>query len=87
MLVVPDPTTAFLDPFTPATTLVLICDIRDPVTGVIRPAILTQYGVGPWSRTGKPEWIDRGTGLLEKSPCRDIDPIALSSSARSPRSF
>src|ERR1700730_16305077 len=33
MLVVPDPTTAFVDPFTPATTLVLICNIRDPVTG------------------------------------------------------
>src|SRR6202048_4317049 len=32
MLVVPDPTTAFLDPFTPATTLILICNIRDPVT-------------------------------------------------------
>src|SRR5215467_9780818 len=33
MLVVPDPTTAFLDPFTAATTLVLVCNIRDPVTG------------------------------------------------------
>ena len=33
MLVVPDPTTAFLDPFTSATTLVLICNIKDPVTG------------------------------------------------------
>jgi glutamine synthetase len=33
MLVVPDPTTAFLDPITAATTLVLICNIRDPVTG------------------------------------------------------
>jgi glutamine synthetase len=33
MLVVPDPTTAFLDPFTTATTLVLICNVRDPVTG------------------------------------------------------
>jgi len=33
MLVVPDPTTAFLDPFMPETTLVLICNIRDPVTG------------------------------------------------------
>ena len=33
MLVVPDPTTAFVDPFTPTTTLVLICNIRDPVTG------------------------------------------------------
>src|SRR4029434_636137 len=33
MLVVPDPTTAFLDPFTTAPTLVLICNVRDPVTG------------------------------------------------------
>src|SRR5437879_594228 len=33
MLVVPDPTTAFLDPFAPATTLVLTCNIRDPMTG------------------------------------------------------
>ncbi len=33
MLVIPDPTTAFLDPFTEASTLVLICNVRDPVTG------------------------------------------------------
>src|SRR6266567_3465711 len=33
MLVVADPTTAFLDPFATATTLVLICNIRDPITG------------------------------------------------------
>jgi glutamine synthetase len=33
MLVVPDPTTAFLDPFTEALTLVLICNVLDPVTG------------------------------------------------------
>jgi glutamine synthetase len=33
MLVVPDPATAFLDPFASVTTLVLICNIRDPVTG------------------------------------------------------
>ena len=33
MLVVPDPTTAFLDPFTEARTLVLVCNIRDPVSG------------------------------------------------------
>jgi glutamine synthetase len=32
MLVVPDPTTAFQDPFTEAPTLVLICNIRDPVS-------------------------------------------------------
>src|SRR6201996_4112150 len=33
MLVVPDSTTAFLDPFAAVATLVLICSIRDPVTG------------------------------------------------------
>jgi glutamine synthetase len=33
MLVVPDPTTAFFDPYSTSTTLVLICNIRDPVTG------------------------------------------------------
>ena len=32
MLVVPVPDTAFLDPFTQAATLVLFCDIRDPIT-------------------------------------------------------
>jgi glutamine synthetase len=33
MLVIPDPTTVFRDPFTEASTLVLICNIRDPVSG------------------------------------------------------
>ena len=33
MLVIPEPTTAFLDPFTKAPTLNLICTVRDPVTG------------------------------------------------------
>src|SRR5262245_40586692 len=33
MLVVPDGATAFLDPFAESATLVLICTIRDPVTG------------------------------------------------------
>jgi glutamine synthetase len=33
MLVVPDPTTAFLDPFSEAQTLVLICDVVDPISG------------------------------------------------------
>ena len=32
MLLLPDPTTAFIDPFTQHKTLVLICDIHDPVT-------------------------------------------------------
>ena len=33
MLVLPDPTTAFVDAFAEAPTLVLICGISDPVTG------------------------------------------------------
>ncbi len=33
MLLVPDYTTAFLDPFTEHKTLVFICDIKDPITG------------------------------------------------------
>ncbi len=32
MLVVPDATTAFLDPFTAIPTLVLICDVVEPIT-------------------------------------------------------
>src|SRR6516165_6199918 len=33
MLVVPDPSTAFLDPFSEVPTLVVTCTIRDPITG------------------------------------------------------
>ena len=33
MIVKPDPATAFIDPFMEHTTLVLICDICDPITG------------------------------------------------------
>ena len=32
MLVIPDPKTAVMDPFTEAPTLTMICDIRDPIT-------------------------------------------------------
>ena len=32
MLLFPDPSTAFIDPFTAVTTLSLICDIADPIT-------------------------------------------------------
>jgi glutamine synthetase len=32
MLVIPDPSTAFMDPFTVHPTLVLVCSIKDPVT-------------------------------------------------------
>src|SRR5438128_2169220 len=33
MLLIPDPTTAVMDPFTAVPTLVLICNVKDPVTG------------------------------------------------------
>ncbi|HEV8132848.1 MAG TPA: type I glutamate--ammonia ligase [Acidobacteriota bacterium] len=33
MLLIPDPSTAFMDPFSAVPTLVLICNVRDPVTG------------------------------------------------------
>ena len=33
MILIPDPTTALLDPFTEATTLHITCDIQDPISG------------------------------------------------------
>src|SRR5919198_1024765 len=33
MLLFPDSTTATIDPFTEHPTLVLICDVKDPITG------------------------------------------------------
>jgi len=33
MLIIPVPSTAFIDPFTAVKTLVMICNIQDPVTG------------------------------------------------------
>ncbi len=32
MLLIPDPTTAFMDPFTETRTLVMTCDVQDPIT-------------------------------------------------------
>jgi glutamine synthetase len=60
MLVVPDPTTAFVDPFTPATTLVLICNIRDPVTG-------QSYSRDPRFIAQKAETYLKGTGRADTS--------------------
>ena len=56
MLVVPDPTTAFLDPFTTETTLVLICNIRDPLTGHARLIFGDDQGVF--------SGVDNGDGTL-----------------------
>src|SRR5215472_15860331 len=32
MLLIPDPTTAFMDPFTEIRTLIMSCDVIDPIT-------------------------------------------------------
>jgi Glutamine synthetase, beta-Grasp domain len=58
MLVVPDPTTAFLDPFTTAPTLVLVCNVRDPVTG-------QTYTRDPRYVAQKAETYLKSTGLGE----------------------
>src|SRR5258708_11225852 len=60
MLVVRDPATAFVDPFTPATTLVLICNIRDPVTG-------QSYSRDPRFIAQKAETYLKGTGRADTS--------------------
>src|SRR5499425_375158 len=60
MLVVPDPATAFLDPFTSETTLVMICTIRDPATG-------QNYNRDPRYVARKAETYLRGTGLGDQS--------------------
>src|ERR1700722_2725815 len=60
MLVVPDPTTAFLDPFAPATTLVVTCNIRDPMTG-------QSYSRDPRYIAQKAETYLKGTGRADTS--------------------
>jgi glutamine synthetase len=60
MLVVPDPATAFLDPFAEETTLVLICDIRDPATG-------QNYNRDPRYVARKAEIYLTSTGLGDQS--------------------
>ena len=60
MLVVPDPTTAFLDPFAQDTTLVLICNIRDPVTG-------QSYSRDPRFVAQKAETFLKSTGVADIS--------------------
>ena len=58
MLVVPDPTTAFLDPFMTEATLVLICNIRDPVTG-------QSYSRDPRYIAQKAEMHLKATGIAD----------------------
>jgi len=58
MLVVPDPDTAFIDPLLKIPTLVLICDIRDPLTG-------ENYSRDPRYIAKKAEDYLRSTGIAD----------------------
>ena len=58
MLLVPDPGTAVLDPFTQEPTLSLICEIRDPVSG--KP-----YGRDPRRIAARAEEYMRGTEIAD----------------------
>jgi glutamine synthetase len=60
MLVVPDPSTAFLDPFSREKTLVLVCTIRDPATG-------QNYSRDPRYIAQKAETHLKSTGLGDTS--------------------
>jgi glutamine synthetase len=58
MLLFPDPTTAQMDPFTAVPTIVLICDVKDPLTG-------QPYGRDPRYIARKAEAYVKTTGLAD----------------------
>jgi glutamine synthetase len=60
MLLIPDPETAFMDPFTELPTLNLICNVRDPLTG-------EAYTRDPRYVTQKAEKYLKSTGLADIS--------------------
>src|SRR5713226_4617523 len=60
MLLVPDPNTASLDPFTQLPTLSLICNVRDPITG-------QAYSRDPRYVAQKAEKYLKSTGIADTS--------------------
>jgi glutamine synthetase len=60
MMLVPDPNTAFIDPFFEATTLVLICDVVDPITR-------EPYSRDPRYVALKAEQYLKSTGIADQS--------------------
>ena len=56
MLLFPDPSTAFVDPFMAAQTLVIICNVRDPITG-------EAYSRDPRNIAQKAEAYLKSTGI------------------------
>jgi glutamine synthetase len=60
MILIPDPETAFLDPFMEQTTLCLICNIQDPLTG-------KNYARDPRFVARKAERYLESTGIADNS--------------------
>jgi glutamine synthetase len=60
MLLIPDPATARIDPFTKEPTLVMICNVRDPLTG-------EAYSRDPRYIAQKAEAYLRSTGIADVS--------------------
>ncbi len=58
MLLIPDPTSAFMDPFAAVPTLVLICNVKDPVTG-------EAYSRDPRFIAAKAENYLKSTGIAD----------------------
>jgi glutamine synthetase len=58
MLVVPDPTTAKVDPFLRIPTLAITCDVKDPITGA-------PYGRDPRGIARKATKYLKGTGIAD----------------------
>ena len=56
MALIPDPTTAVLDPFTAQPTLIMFCDVHDPITG-------EQYSRDPRSTAKRAETYLKSTGI------------------------
>ncbi len=60
MLIVPDPSAAFMDPVLEVPTLAIICDVRDPITG-------EDYSRDPRYVARKAEAYLRSTGIADTS--------------------
>lgn len=58
MLLLPDPTTAFVDPFTAHKTLVIIADVKDPISGQL-------YGKDPRGVAKRAEDYLKSTGVAD----------------------
>lgn len=60
LLVIPDPATAVIDPFTEVTTLMLVCDVAEPITK-------ESYSRDPRSVAKKAENYLKSTGLADEA--------------------